>query len=153
MNIRIVCVGNLKEKYFVQASDEYLKRLSKFANVSVIELKEERLRDDNDIERVKQKETDEILKNLQGYNILMDIGGVKLSSPDFAKRIKKISDTSSTITYIIGGSYGVADKLREVCDLRLSISDMTFPHQLARVILLEQIYRAYMILNNSTYHK
>lgn len=156
MNINLICVGNIKEKYLIQAINEYQTRISKFANIKVIELKEERLPKNyslKDIEIVKEKESEKIIANLKGYNVLLDVEGVELDSVKLANKINDIFNTSSTINFIIGGSYGVSDKLKSMVDFRLSFSKLTFPHQLFRVNVLEQIYRAFTILNNITYHK
>lgn len=156
MKINIVCVGNIKEKYFSDACDEYLKRLSKFHNVSIIEVAEEKLSKNanvGDIEKVKNSESDRIEKHLKGHVVLLDICGKSYSSEAFAKKLEDLQNNSSTLTFVIGGSYGVSDGLRKKCDDKLSFSAFTFPHQLMRVVLLEQIYRATTIQNNITYHK
>lgn len=156
MKINIVCVGNIKEKYFTDACDEYLKRLSKFHVVNIIEVSEEKLSKNanvGDIEKVKNSESDRIEKHLKGHAVLLDICGKSYSSEAFAKKLEDLQNSSSTLTFVIGGSYGVSDGLRKKCDDKLSFSAFTFPHQLMRVVLLEQIYRATTIQNNITYHK
>lgn len=156
MNINIVCVGTIKERYLSEAIQEYSTRLSKWASVKIIELAEEKLPknySDKDIENVKSKEGKRILDNIKGYTILMDISGKELTSVELSEKIDTIKNTSSTITFVIGGSYGVSDEVRNMANARLSFSKMTFPHQLFRVMLLEQIYRAFTISNNVAYHK
>lgn len=156
MKINIVCVGTLKEKYLHDAVIEYQKRISRFANCEIIEVKEERLPQNysnSDIELVKEKESVRLKDKIEGYFVLLDINGTMLDSVKFSKKIEQIKQTNSTISFVIGGSYGVSENLKQDSDLRLSFSPMTFPHQLARVMLLEQIYRAFTISNNITYHK
>lgn len=163
MKINIICVGNLKEKFFRDASDEYLKRIQRFMKINVIELKEEKLREDNEKEedRVKKVETNNILDTLkkmpESKNILLDVGGINISSVELSDKIKDVKNNSEVdikdLNFIIGGSLGVDDELRNYVDFRLSFSKMTFPHQLMRIILLEQIYRAFKIMNGESYHK
>ncbi len=156
MNINIVCVGNIKEKFIEQAIQEYKQRISKFANVNIVEVKEEKLTKNyslKDIEICVEKESEKILNQLKGYSVLLDIDGKMLSSVELAKKMENIFLTNSTINFIIGGSYGVSEKLKNSVDFRLSFSKLTFPHQLFRVNVLEQIYRAFTIINNITYHK
>ncbi|MGL4403748.1 MAG: 23S rRNA (pseudouridine(1915)-N(3))-methyltransferase RlmH [Fusobacteriaceae bacterium] len=155
MNVNIICIGKIKEKYINDGINEFLKRMTAFGKVQILELKE----DGNDSNRESsiKKETDEIIKLLQkhkGYTILLDIGGKNCSSEEMAEEIEKIGVRgNNTINFVIGGSYGVGDNLRKIADMRLSFSKMTFPHQLMRLILLEQIYRWFGILNNIKYHK
>ena len=156
MNINIVCVGNIKEKFIEQAIQEYKQRISKFANVNIVEVKEEKLTKNyslKDIEICVEKESEKILNQLKGYSVLLDIDGKMLSSVELAKKMENIFLTNSTINFIIGGSYGVSEKLKNSVDFRLSFSKLTFPHQLFRVNVIEQIYRAFTIINNITYHK
>ncbi len=156
MKINIVCVGNIKEKYYTDACDEYLKRLSKYHTLNIIEVPEEKLGKNvntGDIERVKTSESVRIEKQLKGHVVLLDIKGKSYTSEDFAKKLTNLQNITSTVTFVIGGSYGVSESLRQKCDDKLSFSAFTFPHQLMRVVLLEQIYRATTIQNNITYHK
>lgn len=156
MNINIICVGSIKESFLNDAILEYKTRLSKWANVKIIELKEEKLPknySDKDIENVIEKEGSRIIECLKGYTILLDIGGKELDSVGLANKITEVQNVSSTINFVIGGSYGTSPKLKEKADYRLSFSKLTFPHQLFRVMLLEQVYRAFTIINNVTYHK
>ena len=149
-SIDIVCIGSLKEAYLRDACAEYTKRLSTYARLSVIELKEA---------RSPEEEGVAILDVLGGpaagaFIISLDIKGKKASSEEFAERIEKLGvDGQSHIAFIIGGSTGLSDTVLASSDLRLSFSDMTFPHQLMRVILLEQIYRAFRIMRGEPYHK
>lgn len=149
--IKIICIGKVKEKFFQEAIIEYKKRISKYTKLEIIELPDYHY----DIKKTIEEENKEIMKvfNKTDYNILLDISGNNIDSLDFAKRIDNIFSLNSNITFIIGGSYGVSDKLRELCNYRLSFSKMTFPHQLFRVILLEQIYRSFKINNHEEYHK
>lgn len=151
LNVNVVCVGNLKEKFSQDAEKEYLKRLSKFCKLNVVELKEQNKL--SNIMLIKEKEGEEIIKNLSSYNILCDLVGENLSSEEFANSIEKLSLTNSKITFVIGGSYGVSEKVKNACQMKISFSKMTFPHNLFRIMLLEQIYRAFTILNGVSYHK
>lgn len=159
MNINVVCIGKLKEKYWRDAVDEYVKRISRFAKVEIIELKESRLPDNAspaDEEKVKKQEGEEILKRIKPGDccITLEIKGKQLDSVELAEKIKKIwIGGSSTIDFVIGGSLGLSDDVSRRADFRLSFSKMTFPHQMMRVILLEQVYRSFKINSNETYHK
>ena len=149
--IRIICIGKLKEKFLRDAIDEYLKRLTKYTKIEIIELPDF----DFDIKKTLEKERDLILKNIKetDYNILLDINGKSLTSLEFANNLEKIRNINSNINFIIGSSYGVHDDIKVKCHELYSFSKLTFPHQLFRVILLEQIYRSFKILNNEEYHK
>lgn len=156
MKINVLVVGSIKDRFYVDACNEYLKRLSKFHSVSVIEVDEEKLPknySDKDIERVKEKEGIRLEKHFKGYVILLDVKKDMLSSEELAAKIEKVSLTFDTITFIVGGSFGVSDAIKSKVDYAISFSKMTFPHQLFRVMLLEQIYRAATITNHITYHK
>ena len=155
IRINIVCVGKIKEKYIKDGIEEFLKRLSKYVKLDIIELTEE---DDNkgiknavDVET--QRIIDAISKKNYSYSILLDLSGKMMTSVEMAEKIEKISLTSSEINFIIGGSNGVNDNLRKIVDFRLCFSPMTFPHQLMRLILTEQLYRWVSINNNIKYHK
>ena len=130
---------------------EYLKRLSKYDKVSIVEL----IDYNYDIKKTLEKERDSILKviNEGDYNILLDLDGIELTSIEFSKKLEAIRNTNSNINFIIGSSYGVHEDIKRLSNLRISFSKLTFPHQLFRVILLEQIYRSFKILNNEEYHK
>lgn len=147
--IRIVCVGNLKEQYLVDAAKEYCKRLSKYCKLEIIELKESNQQNPT---LAMQEEAKEIVKQLKGYVIKLAIEGEMIDSVQLAKKIESIQVyQNAEITFIIGGSWGLTNTIPY--DFALSISKMTFTHQMTRVILLEQIYRAYSILNHTKYHK
>ena len=155
IRINIVCVGKIKEKYIKDGIEEFLKRLSKYVKLDIIELTEE---DDNKgVKNAVDIETQRIIgaitKKNYSYSILLDLSGKMMTSVEMAEKIEKISLTSSEINFIIGGSNGVADKLREIVNFRLAFSNFTFPHQLMRLILVEQIYRWISINNNIKYHK
>ena len=149
--IKIICVGKIKENYLKEAILEYKKRISKYTNIEIIELEDYNY----DVKKTLLAEYNSIVKvmNQNDYNVLLDISGVELDSLSFAKKINDTLTINSNITFIIGGSFGVLDELRKQVNYRLSFSKMTFPHQLFRVLLLEQIYRAYKINNNEEYHK
>lgn len=153
LKINIVCIGKIKEDYIKNGINEFLTRIKPYANINIFELKEI---PDSDIKVAKSKETNTILQFLEkknGFNILLDIRGKQLSSEELAEKIINISNNYSTINYIIGGSNGVEESLEKFVDFRFSFSKMTFPHQLIRLILVEQIYRALSINNNTKYHK
>lgn len=149
MNISIICIGKLKESFWKDACSEYLKRMSRFAKMEIIELAESK---SDDID----EESAEILAHIpkSSYVIALDVGGKSLSSEAFAEKISTLAiDGTSHISFVIGGSNGYNDSVRKAADLRLSFSDFIFPHQMMRVILLEQIYRAYKINAGEKYHK
>lgn len=149
--IKIICVGKIKEKYLVDAVEEYTKRINKYTKINIIEVPDENF----DIKKTLLKEKDNIQKyiNDKDYIITLDISGKSISSMDFANKINDIQINYSDICFIIGGSYGLHEDIKKLSHFSLSFSKMTFPHQLFRVMLLEQIYRSYKILNNETYHK
>ena len=149
--IKIITVGKLKEQYFKDAVNEYLKRLSKYTKVDLIEVPDE----DYDIKKTLLKEKESIMKfiNDKDYIITMEIEGKELSSIDLSKKINDTLIQNSDITFIIGGSYGIHEDIKKISNYALSFSKLTFPHQLFRIMLLEQIYRSYKIINNETYHK
>ena len=159
MNINVVCIGTLKEKYWTDAIAEYSKRLGRYCRLDIIELKEERLPENAspaDEENVKNAEGRSILKALSAdsYIIALDVAGKQLSSEQLAKKLDGLAvDGQSTIDLIIGGSLGLSEEVRSRADFRLSFSPMTFPHQMMRVILLEQIYRSFKIIRREPYHK
>lgn len=155
MNIAIVCVGKVKEKYIIEGINEFLKRMQSFAKMRIIELKEDG--NDNNRNLSIEKEGEEILRTLEkigGYNVLLDIQGKNFSSEEMAEEIERLNVNGvSSINFIIGGSYGVSESVRRASQMKLSFSKMTFPHQLMRLILTEQIYRWFSILKNTKYHK
>jgi 23S rRNA (pseudouridine1915-N3)-methyltransferase len=159
MRVTLICVGKLKEKYLTQGVEEYTKRLSRYCNLEIIELADEKTPDhasDTMEEMIKQKEGDRILKVLKedSYCIALAIEGTMLSSEELAGKIDTLGVSGiSHISFIIGGSLGLSDEVLKRADYKLSFSKMTFPHQLMRMILLEQIYRAYRIIKKEPYHK
>lgn len=155
IKINLVTIGDIKEKYLKDAIDEYSKRISRFANLKIVEIKENVSKSNNqqDIIAALKKDATEIKKYLKGHIVCLDIDGKQQSSEAFAKNIEKISLQNSEITYVIGASNGIDDEIKNLANERMSFSPMTFPHQLMRVIFLEQLYRAFTILNNISYHK
>lgn len=143
--IKIIAIGKIKENYLKEAINDYQKRINKYHKLEIIEIE-----DDNII-----NEKDRILKyiNKKDYLIALDIHGIELTSIELSKKIDNIFINNSNITFIIGGSNGIHDSIKNIVNYKLSFSKMTFPHQLFRLILLEQIYRSFKILNNETYHK
>lgn len=150
--IKIITVGKIKEKYLKDATKEYEKRLSKYTKLQIIELNDI---NDQNTQIILNKEKDEIIRyvNSNEYVISLDINGKMLSSVEFANKLDKIFITNSNITFIIGGSYGLHQDIKNMSNELISFSKLTFPHQLFRVILLEQIYRCFRINNNESYHK
>ena len=158
MNINIVVVGSIKEKFYREAIEEYAKRLSRYAKLSITEVKDEKTPANasaSEEDKIKQIEAERILSKLNNnYVVALAIDGKKYTSESFAKRMENYDILSKgNLTFVIGGSLGLHESVLKRADERLSFSDMTFPHQLMRVILLEQIYRAYRIRNNEPYHK
>lgn len=150
--IKILCVGKIKEKFFKEAIEEYLKRISKYSKLEVIEVNDVDL---NNKELNLEKERDNLLKyiNEKDYIVTLEIDGKQMNSEDFSQIIDKTLINYSNITFIIGGSYGIHKDIKDKSNLKLSFSKMTFPHQLFRIILLEQIYRGFKIIKNESYHK
>ena len=150
--IKIIAVGKLKESYLKEAQEEYLKRISKYTKIELIELEDSKV---DDKIKALNEEKDNILKHISDkeYIITLEINGKELSSVELADKLDKTFITNSDITFIIGGSYGIHDSVLEKSNYSLSFSKMTFPHQLFRILLLEQLFRSYKILNNEKYHK
>ncbi len=150
--IKIVCVGKIKEQYFVDAINEYKKRISKFQQIEIIEIEDVSLKDKN---LILKKEAEKLQKviNKKDYIITLEIEGQQIASEEFSNKIDSIFLENSNITFVIGGSYGLDEEIKKLSNFKLSFSKMTFPHQLFRVILLEQIYRSFKIINNEEYHK
>ena len=159
MKITILATGKIKERFYRQAIEEFKKRLSSYCILEIIELKDEKTPDktsEKEEELIKSREGDRILNNLddRSFLIAMDIQGDKLSSVQLAEKIDSLAVSgTSHITFIIGGSLGISREILKKANMKLSFSDMTFPHQLFRVMLLEQIYRAFRINHNQPYHK
>lgn len=159
MKITILCVGKVKEKFYRDAIDEFAKRLSRYCKLEIIEVTDEKTDEqasETEIRIVKEKEGERLLKNMKedAYVITLCIDGKQLDSEGFSEKIEKLGIQGvSHICFVIGGSLGLSDKVVRRADFKLSFSPMTFPHQLMRVILLEQIYRGYRIMNHEPYHK
>ena len=159
MRISIVCVGKIKEKYLKLGIDEFSKRLSKYCKLEVIELDDEKAPEnlsDKEMLMIKEKEGKKILSKIKdnAHVIALAIDGKNLSSEELADTVNKLGVRGiSNIVFVIGGSLGLSDEVLKRADYKLSFSKMTFPHQLMRLILLEQVYRAYRINNGETYHK
>ncbi|AEV70598.1 23S rRNA (pseudouridine(1915)-N(3))-methyltransferase RlmH [Acetivibrio clariflavus] len=159
MKITIVAVGKLKGKYLKEGISEYSKRLSRFCELQIIEVEDEQAPENLSVsqeEQVKRREAERIIKRVKEGSVLivLDLKGKKLSSEEFSDKLNSFFISGkSHITFVIGGSLGLDEELVRKADFSLSLSDMTFPHQLARLILVEQIFRAFKILNNETYHK
>lgn len=160
LNIKVVCVGKVKETSLRDLIDEYLKRLSKYSKVEIIEIQDEKLPISPSIAdemKIKEMESNKIIQKLEKIGkatiFALDLTGKDYSSENFSKKIQEISTyESSTIVFIIGGSLGMTDTLLNMCDYKICFSKMTFPHQLIRLFLLEQVFRAFKIQNNETYH-
>lgn len=158
LSIQIICVGKIKEKYLRDALDEYSKRLSRYCKLTITELLDEKIPDklnrslENDI---KSKECTNIMNHIKkdSYIIALDLKGKDFTSEEFSKKIDALSMETSNLTFIIGGSLGLTQELLNICNLKICFSKMTFPHQLIRVFLLEQIFRAFKISNGETYHR
>lgn len=158
MNITVISVGKIKEKFFTDAINEYVKRLSRFAKTEIIEVKDEKIPDNassKECAQILEKEGASILSKIPkgSYVVSLCIEGTEMSSTQLADKIKYISMEASHITFIIGGSLGLWEEIKKLSSLRLSFGKMTLPHQLMRVVLLEQIYRGFKILANESYHK
>ena len=150
--IKIICLGSIKENYLNEAITEYKKRLSKYTKLEIIELKDEK---DESVKEALSKEKDKILKTITEKDniVLLDINGKEYTSEDFSEFINKELTYNSNITFIIGSSNGLDEEIKNLTNKKVSFSKLTFPHQMFRLILLEQIYRSFKIINNETYHK
>ena len=159
MNINIICIGKIKETYLQEGIKEYTKRISKYADIKIIELADEPIPNnpsEKEIKQIKKKEADKIANYVspRDFVCVLDLNGKHFSSEEFAQQISAITVSGySTLDFIIGGSLGLDKELVSNSNIKLSFSKLTFPHQLFRLILCEQIFRAYKILNNETYHK
>ena len=159
MNITLITVGKIKEKFLKDAISEYSKRLSKYCKVNIVEVSDEKTPDNASEKKelaIKEKEGDLILKHIKDnmYVVALDLKGENLTSPEFAEFIRKLGvKGESNITFVIGGSLGIAEKVLRRANYKLCFSKMTFPHQLFRVMLLEQIYRGFRIIKGEPYHK
>ena len=158
LNIQIICVGKLKERYLKEAIDEYTKRLSRFCKLSMLELPDQKIPDKLSstlANEIKTKECNAILQHLKkdSFVFALDLMGKEFSSEDFSAKIQNVCLDFSHITFVIGGSLGLTDSLLSLCNQSICFSKMTFPHQLIRIFLLEQIFRGFKIANGEAYHK
>ena len=152
LKINVVCVGKVKEKYFSEGINEYAKRLSRFCDFSIIETAEENLKGIPAV--IAEKEGKNIIPKLRGTVFALAMEGKKYSSEQFAEKLKSVKDSGAgEITFVIGGSYGLSAEVKNKADGLISFSDMTFPHTLFRLMLTEQVYRAFSIIEGSPYHK
>ena len=158
LNINIWCVGKIKENYLKDAISEYSKRLSKFCNLNIIELSDEKLPsklNDSIINEIKNKECNKMIQSIKkdSYVICLDLKGKQFTSEEFSTKLENIAlNFNSSITFIIGGTLGLNEEILSLSNEKICFSKMTFPHQLIRVFLLEQLFRAFKISNNETYH-
>ena len=158
IKVTVIAVGRLKEKFFIGAAEEYIKRLSKYCELNIIELNDKQplsAPSQKEIEIQLKKEAQSIALKIPKNSAVIPlcIEGKELSSEDFAEKISDFENSGKNLCFIIGGSWGLSDEIKSLADFKLSFSKMTFPHQLARVILAEQLYRAFQILSGGKYHK
>ncbi len=158
IKVTVIALGKLKEKYLAEAQKEYSKRLSRYCDLNIIELEPVRLPENPsqaEIDNALDKECEMIMKKIPSNSkvFTLCVEGKEMGSPEFAKKIESLSNMGNNIVFIIGSSYGLSEAIKKQSDTRLSVSSMTFPHQLFRVMLLEQTYRAFKIIEGSTYHK
>lgn len=158
LSINIVCIGKIKEKFFKEAINEYSKRLSKYCKLNILELSDEKIPEKTNLSienDIKSKECNNIINHIKkdSYIICLDLKGKELTSEELSRNIENISMQSSQITFIIGGSLGLNENLLNLANQNICFSKMTFPHQLIRIFLLEQLFRAFKISNGETYHK
>lgn len=154
--VNIVAVGKIKEKYFTDAINEYAKRLGRFCKFNIIEVSESSIspKSEKDISKIKSEEGRNILSKLKGKVIVLDIGAKEYSSEGFSEIFTNAASSGvSTVNFVIGGSHGLSDEIKNAANLCVSFGKMTLPHQLMRVVLVEQIYRAFTIIEGSAYHK
>ena len=158
LTINILCIGKIKEDFFRNAINEYSKRLSKYCKLNIVELPDEKIPDKLNInmtEQIKEKESNNIINHLpkDSYIICLDLTGKEYSSENFSSKLENLSQITSNITFVIGGSLGIHKNLLNKANEKICFSKMTFPHQLIRIFLLEQIFRAFKISNGETYHR
>ena len=158
MKIKIYCIGKIKEQYLKDGINEYIKRILPYSSVEIIEVADSKVKDNpnkSDIEKAKNEEGDRVLKLVKNdYLIGLDLNKKEPTSEEFTEFLHdKLVEGGSNVSFVIGGSYGLSDALKQRCNNSISLSKLTFLHQMTRLILLEQIYRAFKILNNETYHK
>lgn len=158
LNVSIICVGKQKEKFFKDATNEYSKRLSKYCNLTITELQDEKLPskiNNSIIAEIKNKESKKIIQNIKkdSYIICLDLKGKQFSSEEFSHKLENIAlNFNSSITFVIGGTLGLTDEILNLSNDKICFSKMTFPHQLIRIFLLEQLFRGFKISNHETYH-
>ena len=150
--IKIICLGKIKENYLNELIHDYASRINRYHKLEIIELKDEGLVEEAKAIRLESEKITKYISS-KDYLITLEIEGKQYTSVEFATKIDKILIENSNITFVIGGSYGLSSEIKQKANLHLSFSKMTFPHQLFRILLLEQIYRAYKINNNESYHK
>lgn len=159
LKVRLICVGKMKEKFYIDAVSEYAKRLAAYCRFEIVELQEQRLSDSpsqKEIEAALSKEALDIEKSIikDSFVIAMCVGAKQLKSEELAAKINDLAVSGrAALCFVIGGSYGMSDSVKKKADMRLGMSEMTFPHHLARVMLTEQIYRGFKIIEGSKYHK
>ena len=158
LTINILCIGKIKEDFFRNAINEYSKRLSKYCKLNIVELPDEKIPDKLNInmtEQIKEKESNNIINHLpkDTHIICLDLTGKEYSSENFSSKLENLSQITSNITFVIGGSLGIHKNLLNKANEKICFSKMTFPHQLIRIFLLEQIFRAFKISNGETYHR
>lgn len=158
MKIKIYAIGKIKEQYLKEGISEYIKRILPYSSVEIIEVQDSKVKDnpnDFDVSKAKNEEGERVIKLVKiDYLVGLDMNKQEFTSEEFADFLnKKFVEGGSTISFVIGGSYGLSDELKKRCNTSISLSKLTFLHQMTRLILLEQIYRAFKILNNETYHK
>lgn len=158
LTINILCIGKIKEDFFRNAINEYSKRLSKYCKLNIVELPDEKIPDKLNInmtKQIKEKESNNIINHLpkDTYIICLDLTGKEYSSENFSSKLENLSQITSNITFVIGGSLGIHKNLLNKANEKICFSKMTFPHQLIRIFLLEQIFRAFKISNGETYHR
>lgn len=156
MNIKIIAVGKIREKFIFSGVEEYLKRIQPYCSLKIVEIEAETLKNISQIEKAMKIEGEKILSaiNENAFTVTMEISGKQFSSEEFAEKIQDINIQGiNQLVFVIGGAYGLYDAVKQRSDLHLSLSKMTLPHQMARLLLLEQIYRSFKIINNEPYHK
>lgn len=154
-DIKILCVGSLTEPFYRDMQAEFIKRLSRYAHINIIEVPDEKCRRQTETDIIIKKEGERLLDKIdeKAYNIALDITGISLSSEELAQKISGLIDNSARLCFILGGSYGLSDAVLKKCRLRLSLSRLTFTHNMARLLLLEQLYRSFKINEGAPYHK
>jgi len=158
VGVKLITLGTLKESYLREAAAEYEKRLGGFCKIQIVQLKEERLSDhpsEGEIKQALEREAQRIVSEIppRAYRVAMCVEGKQLSSEELADKLSEVSERYGDVCFIIGSSHGLADSVKSSCDLKLSVSRLTFPHQLMRVLLLEAIYRGFNIMKGTKYHK